>query len=238
MTSPSAPGSPRAAAATLAGSGPIVLMDVGNVLLPVAASAHVRRLAVESGLSPTHVREAIHGARLEERFESGRLSVAELVGEVRRALAAPHLADRVVQEAWDAVVDTTPDPVMTSVARRLAASGRLLLASNTNVSHWAVIEPKLARCGLRAPAALSFRLGVMKPDPAFFERLADRLGRRGGPLVFLDDRAENVAAARGAGVAGWVHHDAADSRSRLEELLPEVLGGPSRLRGERGHPGA
>lgn len=51
----------------------------------------------------------------------------------------------------------------------------------------------------------SCHLGVAKPDIAFFERVLHALDLRGGKVLFLDDRQENVEAARRAGLAAAVY---------------------------------
>jgi putative hydrolase of the HAD superfamily len=51
----------------------------------------------------------------------------------------------------------------------------------------------------------SCSLGVAKPDIAFFERVLHALNLRGKTVLFLDDRQENVEAARCAGLAAAVY---------------------------------
>jgi putative hydrolase of the HAD superfamily len=51
----------------------------------------------------------------------------------------------------------------------------------------------------------SCSLGVAKPDIAFFERVLHALDLRGDNVLFLDDRQENVEAARRAGLAAAVY---------------------------------
>jgi putative hydrolase of the HAD superfamily len=43
-------------------------------------------------------------------------------------------------------------------------------------------------------------LGVAKPDPAAFQAVLDRLGLEAGEVMFVDDRAENIAAAAALGL--------------------------------------
>jgi 2-haloacid dehalogenase len=50
---------------------------------------------------------------------------------------------------------------------------------------------------------ISGHLGVMKPDPAIYTLVEDAVGVPPGRLLFADDRAENVAAAR---ARGWQAH--------------------------------
>jgi putative hydrolase of the HAD superfamily len=51
----------------------------------------------------------------------------------------------------------------------------------------------------------SCTLGVAKPDIAFFERVLHALDVRANNVLFLDDRQENVDAARRAGLAAAVY---------------------------------
>jgi putative hydrolase of the HAD superfamily len=42
---------------------------------------------------------------------------------------------------------------------------------------------------------------LLKPDPAYYWSLLDTLDVPAGDCVFIDDRAENVEAARGVGIS-------------------------------------
>jgi HAD superfamily hydrolase (TIGR01509 family) len=61
----------------------------------------------------------------------------------------------------------------------------------------------------------SHHLGVRKPDPAFFERLLDRLGRCVDEVLFVDDRERNVEAARQVGLRAHRFTDATALRRWL-----------------------
>jgi len=61
----------------------------------------------------------------------------------------------------------------------------------------------------------SHYLGVRKPDPAFYERLAAAVGRAAGECLFVDDRERNCRAALAAGMLAHVFTDADDLRARL-----------------------
>ena len=56
---------------------------------------------------------------------------------------------------------------------------------------------------------------LVKPDPAIFALALERFGLAAGEGLFVDDRAENVAAAEAAGFVGHVFHDAARLRPVL-----------------------
>jgi putative hydrolase of the HAD superfamily len=64
----------------------------------------------------------------------------------------------------------------------------------------------------------SWELGAAKPDLAFFTEAARRVGAEPAAILFIDDNAENVAAARAAGLSAeqWCLDDGHDS---LYDLL-------------------
>ncbi|OZM82091.1 haloacid dehalogenase [Pseudonocardia sp. MH-G8] len=67
--------------------------------------------------------------------------------------------------------------------------------------------------------ALGAALGVRKPDPELYRRVAARLGVAVAECVVVDDHARNVRGARAAG-AIVVHHVSADTTLvELEALL-------------------
>ena len=47
---------------------------------------------------------------------------------------------------------------------------------------------------------VSYEVGLAKPDPRIFELCLSRLGAQAGEALFVDDRAENVAAAERLGL--------------------------------------
>lgn len=65
----------------------------------------------------------------------------------------------------------------------------------------------------------SSRLGRVKPDPAIFRLVLDRLGTPATEVLFVDDRAENIAAAAsiGLGVAHFTSYAQLRARLRLAE---------------------
>lgn len=63
---------------------------------------------------------------------------------------------------------------------------------------------------------VSYELGCRKPDARYFHLVLERMGCAPEALVFVDDREENVEAARRVGVRAILFHDADDLRARLD----------------------
>ena len=56
---------------------------------------------------------------------------------------------------------------------------------------------------------------IAKPDPAIFDLAMARFGLKPGQALFVDDRADNVAAGEAAGMIGHHFRDAATLRDAL-----------------------
>lgn len=65
----------------------------------------------------------------------------------------------------------------------------------------------------------SYEEKLIKPDPAIYQRLMSRYGLNAEESVFIDDLAENVAAARELGMKGIIFTDRENTGNKLEELL-------------------
>jgi putative hydrolase of the HAD superfamily len=194
----------------------MVALDIGGVLMAIDPDACPRMLARWIERDPAQVADALERSGLYHRHGTGELGDAAMCQAVRELLGAPGLGDGQIRAAWSASLGP-PDPVLVPLAVRLAAGNRLILASNTNAWHAAETRIRLAAAGLspHTPAVLSHLIGARKPDAAFFTRLR----QEAGPIsVFVDDRADNCAAARAAGIHAHRHSDSRQSAGILERL--------------------
>lgn len=65
----------------------------------------------------------------------------------------------------------------------------------------------------------SFAEGITKPHPSIYETMARRLGVAPGECIMVDDRAENIAGADGAGMAGVQYDTLVKLKRDLERLI-------------------
>ena len=84
---------------------------------------------------------------------------------------------------------------------------------------WQTIEARLGLSRHLRWTAVSCLTGLRKPDPAAYLDAARRVGRPPSACVFVDDRPENVAAARAVGMMGVVCVEAETLRAELGALL-------------------
>jgi putative hydrolase of the HAD superfamily len=88
----------------------------------------------------------------------------------------------------------------------LAGDYRLACLSNLNPLHWERCV-ELGVDQLFADRFLSFELGLRKPQPESYAAVIDRLGVAPGEVMFFDDVAANVDAARAAGMGATLVDD-------------------------------
>ncbi|MGL5824376.1 MAG: hypothetical protein ACRCYU_05995 [Nocardioides sp.] len=195
----------------------LVVMDVGDVLITTSPMAQYKALAQMVGMTWQQVADCIEGAGLVAQLERGALDEDQFGRQVRQLLKRPGLSVGDIDHAWTCVIAGV-EPIVAGAAAELAAHARLVLASNTNPIHWKVVHARLHDYGIEAPAMLSFQMGVAKPDPVFFTVLRRTYPHLDG-AVYIDDRADNLAAAAQVGLAGRLHQDPSDTASYLRSLL-------------------
>ena len=106
------------------------------------------------------------------------------------------------------------------VLGELAASDHYLLGALNNEAR-ETNEYRFRKFGLRKlfrVALSSCYLGLRKPDLVIYKRALDILGRPPERILFIDDRAENVAGAVAAGMHGIQFHGAESLRQELSAL--------------------
>lgn len=74
---------------------------------------------------------------------------------------------------------------------------------------------------------MSYKMGVRKPDPAIYRMALDQLGASGEQCFFIDDMAENVAAACAAGIQA--HHFIPENYQAIENAATAFFGLPENL---------
>ena len=96
---------------------------------------------------------------------------------------------------------------------------RTLILSNTDPYHlqW-ILErwPVLAECD---GMALSYELGVRKPDAAFFEAANNQFALTPSQCLYIDDLADNVQAGHAAGYQSILYKDADQVLAKITPLL-------------------
>lgn len=177
-----------------------VLFDYGLVL---TAAPHAPAWEHMKSLLNT-AEEPFHGAywRWRHDYDRGVLDGRSYWRKVAQDLGSP-LGENTLERLIEADTDlwTQPNPPMIEWAAALQAAGvRTGILSNLGD---AMETGVLGRCPwLQAFDHLTFshRLGTAKPDLSIYRHAAEGLGVDPAQVLFIDDREENIKAARSAGM--------------------------------------
>lgn len=147
--------------------------------------------------------------------ESGRLDGRQLLANIVRLTGDRVTADA-ARAAWNGMFKLQPR--MVDLAARLSERYRVHLLSNVGDLHWAYLTATYGLHRIGHGALTSFEAGVMKPHPGIYVEAERRFGLVPATTVFIDDRLENIEAARARGWHGIVHTDHDSTLEGLRRL--------------------
>jgi putative hydrolase of the HAD superfamily len=193
----------------------LVLFDIGGVLGSNGWDREQRAAAIERfGLDAEDFQyrhEETVGA-----LESGQISLDEYLDLTVFCGGKP-----IGREEFKTFMfaQSVPWPDSTDVARELATSGAVRMATLNNESA-ELNEHRIDAFGLRDIFPTFFTscwLGVRKPTQAIYERALGMTQAHPARTVFVDDRVQNLAPAAALGVRTIHFQSAAQLRAQLQE---------------------
>ncbi len=195
----------------------LFIFDIGGVFVKLDPASRDRAVSKLGSASPSlrygDVPEAIF-----RDFRLGRSTEPDYVQALAKLFDVPsesvYEAERAyVAEGFDDFID---------FVRRLRQDHRVVCLSNNQTIHWRYISENLLGSGYFDREYLSHEMGLEKPDPAIFQTVSQEEGCSEKDVFFIDDIAENVAAAR---EVGWqhciLHRDPAETAKLLAALAAE-----------------
>lgn len=173
----------------------LVLFDLGGVLIQPGGVGPLRAL---SGIeSDEALWERWLSCRWVRRFEAGRCTAEEfaagVVADWELAVAPEAFLDEFSRWPWP------PFEGALELVESVQATVPAGFLSNMNALQWTANYEEIALTRAFDFRFLSFELGLVKPDAAIFDAVAERLPVRRQRVLFLDDNAVNVEAAESSG---------------------------------------
>ncbi|MEM7217357.1 MAG: HAD family phosphatase [Pseudomonadota bacterium] len=155
-------------------------------------------------------------------LDAGSLSRDEAI---RRGAQRSDLSTAELRQAFDRLPDVLqPIDATIALVRALHALGahRLFVLSNMHHASADHLESAFDIWPLFEACVFSCRVGLIKPDPAIFRHLLDQHALDPQDSVFIDDAAENVAAARALGMQAIAFTNARQCGAALSALGIEL----------------
>lgn len=190
----------------------VLVMDLGGVTCRWLPDRRLVALSQLSGLPPGTIDATVFESGFDDAGERGQFPGDAFATQLRALLGLPTDdpdTEAALRAAWAQAF--APDP---RVLRLLArASGPTALFTNNGPLLEDALAHELASVGSVFDRLLfSWRLGTTKPDAVAFERATEALGVEPAAVLFVDDSAANVEAAR---AHGWqAHHFRTDLELR------------------------
>lgn len=205
----------------------LVVFDLGGVVVRICRSIQEagKRVGIDvadDDITPERraERRAIH-----HEYELGRMTCDEFFVAISRTTGGKYSPEqfRAMHEHW---IIGEYDGIAELIDELHSLGVPTGILSNTNQSHWAIMHNQRIGHPIRFTAPqmpryphASHILGLAKPDGAIYRALSAKTGFAPANIVFFDDLAENVQAAK---AEGWHAHQidhTADTTSQIRGVL-------------------
>ena len=194
-----------------------VVFDLGKVLVDFDYGIAARTLARQSTQSAEAIRIIIDQSPLLFRYEGGGMTTEEFFSEVQKQIGFNGTFTEFAAAFGDIFTEM---PAMTRLHAELRSHGvPTFILSNTNDIAIGHIRRNFPFFASFTDYIFSYEHAALKPHARIYEVTEQRTGCRGGEILFLDDKVENVAAAAARGWGTICHYSAEESTAKVRELI-------------------
>jgi FMN phosphatase YigB (HAD superfamily) len=189
----------------------VVAFDLGKVLLDFDYSIGARKLATQSDLPATEFQRQLDQSPLLHTYESGGITRAQFFDHIRSITGyRGSLAE--FSASFADIFSEIPEMIALHAAVR-ERGVPVFIFSNTNDLAIEHVRSRFPFFAGFTGYIFSHEVGAMKPAPKIYEALEAVCGQRGDRILYVDDRAENIAVAAARGWRTVLHTDPARSRA-------------------------
>jgi len=182
-----------------------IVFDFGNVLIDLDYPGIISAFRRVAQKNQDNIEELITNAEILQMFETGKISPQKFRDEVSRILNVS-LVDAEFDKIWNSMLKSISKERMDRVLE-IRKKYKTYILSNSNIIHELAFEEMVTDAtgtrGIRDfvdKAYFSHEIGMRKPDLACYNFIVDDIGLSPSRMLFLDDRLDNIAAARKAGM--------------------------------------
>lgn len=183
----------------------IVIFDLGNVLIDLDYPRIIQGFKRVAKKNHENIRKLVMESKLLTEFETGRMEAPQFRAAVNQILKC-NLTEREFESIWNSMLLNLTKERM----RKLVQIGKQFdsyILSNTNIIHEFAFEEMVmdttGRDSIRdfvKRAFFSHEIGLRKPDIEFYEYVTEEIGKKASRMIFLDDRLDNIEAAKKVGM--------------------------------------
>lgn len=178
----------------------VIVFDLGGVVVNVNLNTPLGVLFDNSGKLQNTFNGKTDFTGLLQNFETGKLSALNFHEKIVNHLGIELSFDEFISLSNDAI--EAGDDGINTIIESLSRKYKLAILSNTNPVHFDYIKDNYSIIGLFDHTVLSYEMGTVKPDIKAFEKLMHATSKLPSQHLFIDDRIENIIAAKGIGMDG------------------------------------
>ena len=193
---------------------PVIVYDLGGVLIDWNPRHLYRKLIEDEAIMEWFLAEVCHTAWNEEQ-DRGR----DFAAAIEEA-AARHPEYRPLIEAyferWAEMMAGEIEGAVAILEELKNAGCELHALTNWSAETFPHARERFAFLEWFETILVSADVGLIKPDPAIFQLLLERIGRTPAECIYIDDNPNNVASAAALGFDAITFQRAAQLRDALE----------------------
>ncbi|MDB6026729.1 MAG: hypothetical protein JWM68_2952 [Verrucomicrobiales bacterium] len=194
----------------------VVVFDLGKVLVDFDYGIAAGKFAANGTNTAETIRTFIDHSPLLYRFETGLMTKEAFYTEICAGTGYGGTHDEFCTIFADIF---SPIPAMIDLQATLRTLGiPTYIFSNTNELAVRWIKERFPFFANFTGYVYSYEQGAMKPHEKIYEVVEKMTGKAGKQIVYLDDRAENVAAGAARGWHAILHQHPEESRQKLQAL--------------------
>ena len=195
----------------------VVVFDLGKVLLDFDYGRLARNMQGHCEISFEDLLSALNQSQLLHRYETGLITSQAFFDEVKLLSKFRHDFERFEPLFADIF---TPIPEMIEFHGRLRQRDvPTFIFSNTNEMAVGHIRREYPFFSNFAGYILSYEHRSMKPDVRIYEVVEETTGHKGGEILYIDDRSENIEAGAQRGWQTIQHIEPRHTIAHAEALF-------------------
>ena len=195
---------------------PIVVFDLGKVLVDFDYSIAARRIAARSTKPPENLHAFLGASPLLVQYETGLITRSGFFEAVREAAGFQGSIEEF--GGYFGAIFTEISPMVELHAELGRRGIQTYIFSNTYDLAIELIRRDFPFFKNFDGYILSYEVKAMKPDAPIYEALEKMAGKRGNEIIYIDDRAENIAAGEARGWRTILHEAPEKTRATIESF--------------------
>lgn len=200
-----------------------LIFDIGDVIIDIDYIVTIGEFQKLSAVDFSEIVSYNKQNRIFDLFETGKITAQQFRHELKQFLKAG-TTDEEITRAWNSILIHYPQQKI-DLLKELKTRYKVFALSNINEIHVdSLNEAAKAQFGTDSfgsffhHAYYSNEVGFRKPEKEIYELVLQKENLIAGDTFFVDDKAENVEAAKALGIQAYQLTD----RNKLNELLAEL----------------